>query len=73
MSDLQSFLARCDAVAAKLGIKRTALSNRLLFDSHRLDLIEAGKDIGVRRLQRAEADLSEMEREHAAQTVAEAA
>lgn len=61
MSDLESFLLRCDRVADKIGITRSALSNRLLFDSRRLDLIEKGKDIGVRRLQRAHSDLAQME------------
>lgn len=61
MTSLEAFLARCDAVAARMGITRSALSNRLLFDSRRLDLIEQGKDIGVRRLARAEETLAEME------------
>lgn len=61
MTQLEAFLARCDVVAARLQITRTALSNRLLFDSRRLDLIAQGKDIGVRRLQRALTELREME------------
>lgn len=73
MTDLTVFLARCDAVAEALGITRTALSNRLLFDSHRLDEIAAGKDIGVRRLARAEADLTRMEAEGMAAKMRDAA
>lgn len=63
MTQLEKFLARCDRLAERLGIKRTALSHRLLFDSDRLDEIAAGKDIGWRRLQRAEQDLARMEKD----------
>lgn len=57
MSPLEAFLAKCDAACAALKMDRTALSNLLLFDSRRLDLLAAGKDIGVRRLEEADADL----------------
>lgn len=61
MTRVELFIARCDAAAERLGITRSALSSRLLADSRRLDLIAAGKDIGVRRMERAEGDLAAME------------
>lgn len=58
MTQIEEFISRCDAVAVALGITRPALSNRLLFDSRRLDLIALGEvDIGVMRLQQAQEDL----------------
>jgi hypothetical protein len=54
---LHEFLAECDAGAARLGLKRSQLSARLLKDSRRLDLVASGKDIGVRRMERATQDL----------------
>lgn len=60
MTPLEAFLARCDVAAKTLEIERTALSNLLLFDSRRLDQLADGKDIGVRRLAEAEADLTDL-------------
>ena len=71
---LDDFIARCDALAKRLDITRSALSNRLLFDSRRLDAIaKDGKDIGVRRMETALADLARMEAEADAADAAKAA
>lgn len=60
MTPLEDFLARCDAAAKALAIETSALSNLLLFDSRRLAQLAEGKDIGVRRLAEAEADLADL-------------
>ena len=59
---VSAFIARCDSVAERLRISRSTLSTRLLFDGKRLDSLAAGaSDIGVRRLGKAERDLSTYE------------
>jgi len=59
---IAAFISRCDAVAKRLRVSRATMSTRILFDGKRLDSIAAGKsDIGVRRLAKAERDLSAYE------------
>jgi hypothetical protein len=60
---IQSFIARCDRYCEAAQVSRTWLSKRLLKDTFRLDLLAAGQvDIGVKRMERALADLRELER-----------
>lgn len=62
---IPEFIARCDTFCRQTGVSRTWLSKRLLHDTSRLKLLAQGKaDIGVRRLERAVADLAELERTH---------
>lgn len=60
MNHLATFLADCDATAGRLGIARATLATKLFSDGKRLDAIAAGADIGVRRLERAVADLAKL-------------
>lgn len=62
MSDLQTFLDRCETFAQRRGWKRSTLSTRLFNDGGRLDQLFAGGDVGVRRLDRAKDDLAELEK-----------
>lgn len=60
---IQEFIARCDRFCETTGVSRTWLSKRLLKDTFRLDLLANGEvDIGVRRMERALADLKTLER-----------
>lgn len=70
MSDLQTFLDRCDRFAEERGWRRSTLSTRLFNDGGRLDQLASGRDIGVRRLDRAKADLSKMEQAFAGERAA---
>lgn len=72
MSQLQAFLDRCDAYAAKRGWRRSTLSTHLFNDGSRLEQIAAGKDVGVRRLERATADLTALESTGSASTAVSA-
>lgn len=64
---IPEFIARCDAFCETANISQTWLSKRLFADTFRLrDLAAGGTDIGVRRLERALADLGRLERDHAA-------
>lgn len=59
---LQAFLSRCDAFAGRRGIQRATLSTKLFDDGKRLREIASGvSDVGIARLARAEAKLSELE------------
>jgi hypothetical protein len=60
---LSAFLTRCDVVAAGLGLKRSTLSTRIFRDGKSLTQLHQGRDIGVRRLAKAEAELAELEDE----------
>lgn len=64
---ISEFIARCDRYCAERDKTRTWLSKRLFKDTYRLDDLAAGDtDVGVRRLERAAADLAELESEAAA-------
>jgi hypothetical protein len=66
MDPVSSFLSRCDAACSILGLKRSTLSTKLFMDGKRLDELASGKsDVGIRRLQRALADLAALEQEAA--------
>lgn len=66
MNPISDFLARCDAVAQRRGIRRSTLSTLLFNDGKRLDQLASGSsDVGVKRLAEAEAELGRV----AAQTV----
>lgn len=58
---IRAFLKRCDAYADRRGISRARLSTLLFNDGKKLSLLEEGRDIGVRTLERAEEALSELE------------
>lgn len=64
MDDIQAFLKRCDdyrAAARTPPISRARLATILFNDGAKLDSLEAGTDIGTRRLARAFADLKALE------------
>lgn len=63
MDPIKSFLARCDAYRVRRSppISRSRLATILFNDGSKLDSLDAGTDIGTRRLARAEADLSALE------------
>lgn len=59
---IPEFIEHCDAYCATAQVSRTWLSKRLLKDTFRLEHLAAGTvDIGVRRLERAVADLAELQ------------
>lgn len=70
MSDLQTFLDRCESFASERGWRRSTLSTRLFNDGGRLDQMVNGSDIGVRRLERAIADLAALEKSFAKECAA---
>ncbi len=59
---IPAFLSRCDAYAQRRGISRARLSTLLFNDGKKLDLLEAGRDLGVLTLERATESLITMER-----------
>jgi hypothetical protein len=60
---ISEFIARCDQYQEAAGVSRVWLSKRLFQDTYRLDdLARGGTDVGVKRLERAAADLEELER-----------
>jgi len=64
MDPVLAFIIRCDAAAARMGLRRTTLSTKLFQDGKRLDGLATGSsDVGVRRLKLADEMLSRMERE----------
>jgi hypothetical protein len=63
---LADFLRRCDDVAALRGFKRSTLSTKIFNDGKRLKEIEAGGDIGIKRLAVAERALAKLGGEEAA-------
>ena len=64
---IPDFIARCDAYCEARGVTRVWLSKRLFADTYRLkELAEGNADVGVKRLERAVADLEEMEKSPAA-------
>lgn len=60
---IASFLNRCDAYRLQRTppISRARLATLLFNDGAKLDSLDAGTDIGTRRLARAVADLSALE------------
>jgi hypothetical protein len=63
MDAIAAFLARCDAYRLGLTppISRARLGAILFSDARKLDVLEKGGDIGVRRMARATADLARLE------------
>lgn len=62
---IPDFIARCDAYCQTAGVTRNWLSKRLLKDTFRLEQLASGSvDIGVRRLERAVADLATLSANH---------
>ncbi len=61
---IATFLARCDAYRLSLEppISRARLGSILFSDARKLDALEAGSDIGVRRMALAESALAALER-----------
>jgi hypothetical protein len=61
---IAEFIQRCDAFCATHEVSRVWLSKRLLANTDRLEKLAVGKvDIGVKRLERAMADLRALETE----------
>lgn len=60
---LADFLARCRALARRHDRTLVAVSFSIFNDGSRLTEIEAGGDIGVRRLAKAEAKLAVLEKQ----------
>lgn len=59
---ISEFIARCDLYCRKAEVSRVWLSKRLFSDTYRIDNLAAGKcDVGVKRLERAVCDLSDLE------------
>lgn len=63
MDPIKSFLARCDAYRSRRSppISRARLATILFNDGSKLDSLDAGTDIGTRRLARALTDLAALE------------
>jgi hypothetical protein len=61
---IQEFINRCDRHCEAAGVSRVWLSKRLFQDTYRLDQLASGEtDIGVKRLDRAAADLEALGRQ----------
>lgn len=59
---ISDFISRCDLFCRATGVSRTWLSKRLFADTFRLQQLADGvSDVGVRRLERAVADLAALE------------
>ena len=55
---IADFITRCDLYCQDRGVSRVWLSKRLFSDTFKLDQLAAGSaDVGVRRLEKADADL----------------
>lgn len=62
LMSIADFISRCDRYCADTGRKRSWLSKKLFDDTFRLDqLAGGGSDVGVRRLERALAELAALE------------
>lgn len=60
---ISDFIARCDAFCEAQGRSRVWLSKRLFNDTFRIETLAVGAtDVGVRRLERANADLTALEK-----------
>lgn len=59
---INDFISRCDRYCQQAGVSRVWLSKRLFSDTFRIEQLAAGtSDVGVKRLERAVADLSALE------------
>lgn len=59
---LSAFVERCDKIVARGSMKRSTLSLKLFMDGKRIDALASGvSDIGIRRLAKAERELSAFE------------
>ena len=64
---IPEFISRCDAFCERFDVTRVWLSKRLFKDTYRLkDLADGTADVGVRRLDRACEELTELENERGA-------
>lgn len=55
---IADFISRCDLYCQDRGVSRVWLSKRLFSDTFKIDQLAAGSaDVGVRRLEKADADL----------------
>ena len=63
MCAITAFIQRCDAYRLALDppVSRARLGAILFSDARKLDALEAGADIGVRRMARATTDLARLE------------
>lgn len=62
---IPDFIARCDRYCEQAQVSRTWLSKRLFNDTYRLRDLDAGAtDVGVKRLEKALADLRALEADH---------
>ncbi|MGH7018762.1 MAG: hypothetical protein ACREEY_02720 [Brevundimonas sp.] len=60
---ISDFIARCDAFCEARGLSRVWLSKRLFNDTFKIENLDVGAtDIGVRRLAKADADLTALEK-----------
>lgn len=65
---IPEFIVRCDRYCESAQVSRVWLSKRLFSDTFRLDQLAAGQsDVGVKRLERAMADLADLEAANDAQ------
>lgn len=56
---IPAFIARCDAFCLDRGVSRVWLSKRIFSDTRKLDqLADGSADVGVRRLEKADTDLT---------------
>lgn len=59
---ISEFISRCDLFCRQAGVSRTWLSKKLFADTFRIQqLADGASDVGVRRLERAVADLATLE------------
>lgn len=74
MEEIAAFIARCDAYRLSLEppVSRARMGTILFSDARKLDALEAGADIGARRLAKATRALNGLEyaRDHAAGALA---
>lgn len=72
--NIPDFIKRCDHYCASAEVSRVWLSKRLFSDTFRIESLANGKsDVGVRRLERAVADLAALEAANDASPQSEAA
>lgn len=59
---IEQFIIRCDRYCKAASVSRVWLSKRLFSDTDRLSQLASGSsDVGVKRLERATADLASLE------------
>lgn len=59
---IPDFISRCDRYCEAAGVSRVWLSKRLFADTNRLSHLAGGtSDVGVKRMERAMADLAALE------------